>query len=91
MIKLVLAHEGQRDDDVLATPLRAELEGLKISALQKRAKEAIQKYEEFEAQEKDITVRVEARADIVTNALIIGFVIALVIGVAYGSIKVSRR
>ena len=47
--------------------------------------------EKIEAQEKDITVRVEARADIVTNALIIGFVIALVIGVAYGSIKVSRR
>jgi len=47
--------------------------------------------EKIEAQEKDITVRVEARADIVTNALIIGFVIALVIGVAYGSIKASRR
>lgn len=45
----------------------------------------------IEAREKDITVRVEKRADIVTNALIIGFVIALVIGVAYGSIKVSRR
>eukprot|EP01045_Picozoa_sp_COSAG04_P003348 COSAG04_NODE_135_length_23774_cov_40.993918_11_plen_2893_part_00 len=42
MIDLVLAHqeaEEQRDDDVLAAPLRAELEGLKISALRKRAKE----------------------------------------------------
>lgn len=47
--------------------------------------------ERIEAQEKDITIRVEERADVVRNALIIGAVIALVIGVAVGSIKVSRR
>ena len=47
--------------------------------------------EKVEAQEKDITIRVEARANILRNALIIGGVIALVIGVAVGSIKVSRR
>ncbi len=47
--------------------------------------------ERIEAQEKDITIRVEERADVIRNALIIGAVIALVIGVAVGSIKVSRR
>jgi len=47
--------------------------------------------EKVEAQEKDITIRVEARANILRNALIIGGVIALVIGVAVGSIKASRR
>jgi len=47
--------------------------------------------EKIEAQEKEITIRVEARANIIRNALIIGGVIALVIGVAIGSIKVSRR
>ncbi len=47
--------------------------------------------EKIEAQEKDVTIRVEARANILRNALIIGGVIALVIGVAVGSIKVSRR
>ena len=47
--------------------------------------------EKIEAQEKDITIRVEARANIFRNVLIIGGVIALVIGVAIGSIKVSRR
>ncbi len=45
----------------------------------------------IEAQEKDITIRVEERAAVIRNALIIGAVIALVIGVAVGSIKVSRR
>lgn len=47
--------------------------------------------ERIEAQEKDITIRVEERAQVVRNALVIGAVIALVIGVAVGSIKVSRR
>ena len=47
--------------------------------------------EKVEAQEKDITIRVEARANIVRNALIIGGVIALVVGVAVTSIRVSRR
>ena len=47
--------------------------------------------EKVEAQEKDITIRVEARANIVRNALIIGGVIALVVGVAIASIRVSRR
>ncbi len=47
--------------------------------------------ERIEAQEKDITIRVEERADVIRNALIIGAVIALVIGVAVASIKVSRR
>ena len=45
----------------------------------------------IEAQEKDITIRVEERAAVIRNALIIGAVIALVIGIAVGSIKVSRR
>lgn len=47
--------------------------------------------ERIEAREKDITIRVEKRADVVRNALIIGAVIALVVGVAVGSIRVSRR
>jgi hypothetical protein len=47
--------------------------------------------ERIEAQEKDITIRVEERADVLRNALIIGAVILLVVGVAVGSIKVSRR
>ena len=47
--------------------------------------------EKVEAQEKDITIRVEARARIVRNALIIGGVIALVVGVAIVSIRASRR
>ena len=47
--------------------------------------------EKVEAQEKDITIRVEARANILRNALIIGGVIALVVGVAITSIRVSRR
>ena len=47
--------------------------------------------ERIEAQEKDITIRIEERANVIRNALIIGTVIALVIGVAVGSIKVSRR
>ena len=47
--------------------------------------------EKVEAQEKDITIRVEARANILRNALIIGGVIALVVGVAIASIRVSRR
>ena len=47
--------------------------------------------ERIEAQEKDITIRVEQRARVVRNALIIAAVIALVVGVAVGSIKVSRR
>ena len=47
--------------------------------------------ERIEAREKDITIRVEAQADIIRNALIIGGVISLVIGVAVVSIRVSRR
>lgn len=47
--------------------------------------------ERIEAQEKDITIRVEKRARVIRNALIIAAVIALVVGVAVGSIKVSRR
>ena len=47
--------------------------------------------EKVEAQEKDITIRVEARARIVRNALVIGGVIALVVGVAIVSIRASRR
>ncbi len=47
--------------------------------------------EKVEAQEKDITIRVGARANILRNALIIGGVIALVVGVAITSIRVSRR
>ena len=47
--------------------------------------------EKVEAQEKDITIRVEARANILRNVLIIGGVIALVVGVAITSIRASRR
>ena len=47
--------------------------------------------EKVEAQERDVTIRVEARANIVRNAVIIGGVIALVVGVAVASIRVSRR
>ena len=47
--------------------------------------------ERIEAGEKDITIKVKERAAVIRNALIIGAVIALVIGVAVGSIKVSRR
>ena len=47
--------------------------------------------ERIEAQEKDLTIRVEARANILRNVLIIGGVIGLVVGVAIVSIKVSRR
>ena len=47
--------------------------------------------EKVEAREKDITIRVEARANIIRNILIIGGVIALVVGVAITSIRVSRR
>lgn len=47
--------------------------------------------ERVEATEKDITVRVEARANLVRNALVIGGVIVLVVGVAVGSIRISRR
>lgn len=47
--------------------------------------------EKVEAQEKDLTIRVEARANIVRNALIIGGVITLVVGVAVASIRISRR
>ncbi len=47
--------------------------------------------EKVEAQEKDITIRVEARARIVRNALIISGVIVLVISVAVVSIRASRR
>ena len=47
--------------------------------------------EKVEAQEKDITIRVEARARIVRSALVIGGVIVLVVGVAVVSIRVSRR
>ncbi len=47
--------------------------------------------EKVEAQEKDLTIRVEARARIVRNALIIVGVIALVVGVAIVSIRASRR
>ena len=45
----------------------------------------------IEAPEKDITIRVKARAHIVRNAILVGVVIALVIGVAVVSIKASRR
>jgi hypothetical protein len=47
--------------------------------------------ERVDAQEKDLTIRVEARANILRNVLIIGGVIGLVVGVAVVSIKVSRR
>ena len=47
--------------------------------------------EKVEAPEKDLTIRVEARASVIRNALIIGAVITLVVGVAVASIKVSRR
>ena len=47
--------------------------------------------EKIDAPEKDITIRVEARANIIGNALIIGGVIALVVGVGVATIKVSRR
>ena len=47
--------------------------------------------ERIEAPEKDITIRVKARARIVRNAILVIGVIALVIGVAVVSIKASRR
>ena len=47
--------------------------------------------EMIEAQEKDIAVRVEAKANILRNALVIVFVIALVVGVAIATIRISRR
>jgi len=47
--------------------------------------------ERIEADEKDITIRVKARASLVRNAFIIGGVILLVVGVAVVSIKASRR
>ena len=47
--------------------------------------------ERIEAEERDITIRVKARADLVRNALLIGGVILLVVGVAVVSVKASRR
>ncbi|MFA6109707.1 MAG: NEW3 domain-containing protein [Candidatus Latescibacterota bacterium] len=47
--------------------------------------------ERIEAQEKDLTIRVKASANLLRNALIIGTVVALVVGVAVASIKISRR
>ena len=47
--------------------------------------------ERIEADERDITIRVKARASLVRNALVIGGVILLVVGVAVVSIKASRR
>ena len=67
-------------------------EGIGVSEYDVRIEAVAYEGEErVEAQEKDITIRVEERADVIRNALIIGAVIALVIGVAVGSIKVSRR
>lgn len=47
--------------------------------------------ERIEAQEKNLTIRVKASVNLLRNALIIGTVVALVVGVAVASIKVSRR
>lgn len=47
--------------------------------------------ERIEAEERDITIRIKARADLFVNALLIGGVILLVVGVAVVSIKASRR
>ncbi|NKB67319.1 MAG: hypothetical protein GKR89_09690 [Candidatus Latescibacteria bacterium] len=45
----------------------------------------------IEAQEKDITVRVDAPANSLRNVLVIGFILVLVVGVAIASVKFSRR
>lgn len=47
--------------------------------------------EKVEAQQKNITIRVTARANILGNALLIGGLMVLVVGIAVVSIKVSRR
>ena len=47
--------------------------------------------DKVEAEEKNITIRVTARANIFGNALLIGGVMLLVVGIAVVSIKVSRR
>jgi uncharacterized membrane protein len=47
--------------------------------------------DKVESEEKNITIRVTARANILGNALLIGGLIVLVVGVAVVSIKVSRR
>ena len=47
--------------------------------------------DKVEAEEKNITVRVAARANIVGNALLIAGLMLLVVGIAVVSIRVSRR
>ena len=47
--------------------------------------------ERIEADEEDITIRIKAQANLFVNALVIGGVILLVVGVAVVSIKASRR
>ena len=39
----------------------------------------------------DLTIRVEARASVIHNSLIIGAVIAIVVEIAFSSIKVDRE
>ena len=47
--------------------------------------------DKVEAERKNITIRVAARANILGNALLIGGLMLLVVGIAVVSIKVSRR
>jgi len=47
--------------------------------------------EKEESEEKNITIRVTARANILGNTVLIGGLILLVVGIAVVSIKVSRR
>lgn len=47
--------------------------------------------ERIESDEEDITIRIKAQANLFVNALVIGGVILLVVGVAVVSIKASRR
>ena len=47
--------------------------------------------ERIESDEEDITIRIKAQANLFVNALVIGGVILLVVGVAVVSIRASRR
>lgn len=47
--------------------------------------------ERIEAQEKDLTLRLTARANLWRNSLLVAAIVALVVGVAVISIRVSRR
>ena len=47
--------------------------------------------ENIESLEKNITVRVGARANIAGNTILIGILVLLVCGIGLASVKISRR